>query len=361
MIYPLLEKYAAEGRWLGITPQLTASYRVVCPWSAPQFIKARMEEFVSKGVQCLDGYATPSNRFYEFNVAAAAEWSWNVHGRSPREFAAAWATHEGLADPDKAADWATILGPVGWDVYGWRIPFFWVTKGVARMFKKGKQPRLGSSVFTYFPSLKHFDEDLAACDRAMSLARSLGSPEMIEETRVIRGLVAMLKEIYLIAEVTAVGEKASVKQRTEAAEALARLDLASQEVHAGLLSWANAVAPRYVPPRGFAVRFADTVDCLDRVVSETSDALVALGIPDPAGATAFVESASGPPRISRMARERKRPGRSAACCPDRAVMRSTFTTRGDGMPSESSESAWYPLRGQTQKAKHNLPATTTKG
>ncbi len=281
MIYPLLEKYAAAGGWLGINPQLTASYRVVCPWSAPQFIKARMTEYVSKGVQCLDGYATPSNRFYEFNVAAAAEWSWNVHGRSEREFAAAWATHQGSADPEKAADWAMILGPVGWDVYGWRVPYFWATRGVAYWLREGKRPRLGSSVFTYFPTLKHFDDDLVACDRAMTLARSLGSPEMIEETRVIRGLVKMLKEVYLIAEVTAVGEKASAEERAQAAEALAQLDLAGQDVRAGLLSWANAVAPRLMPPRGYAVRFADTVDCLDRVVSEASDALVALDVPDP--------------------------------------------------------------------------------
>ena len=32
MIYPLLEKYAAAGHWLGCYPQLTPSWRIVCPW-----------------------------------------------------------------------------------------------------------------------------------------------------------------------------------------------------------------------------------------------------------------------------------------------------------------------------------------
>ena len=35
-------------------------------------------------------------------------------------------------------------------------------------------------------------------------------------------------------------------------------------------------------PEGFSVRFADTVDCLDKVTTEASDVLAALGIPDPA-------------------------------------------------------------------------------
>ena len=62
MIYPLLEKYAAQGRWLGCYPQLTPSYLVICPWSGPQFIKARMSEFVSKRLQCLCGYVIPATR-----------------------------------------------------------------------------------------------------------------------------------------------------------------------------------------------------------------------------------------------------------------------------------------------------------
>ncbi len=283
MIYPLLAKFAAEGGALGCVPQLTASYRVVCPWTAPQFIKARMTEFVDRRLRRFLGYATPSDRFYEFNVAAAAEWSWNAYGRSEREFAAAWAAHQGLADPEKFADWTVTLGPVGWDVYGGRVPYFWVTRGVWRMFEQGKPPRLGSGVFTYFPTLKYFDADLAACDRAMSLAKELSPAPaaMIEETRVIRGLVEMLKGLYLIADVTTAGDKADDNQRKQAANALLLMDRASREVHSGLVAWGNAVAPKMMPPEGFSVRFADTLDCLDKVMIEASDAVVALGIPDP--------------------------------------------------------------------------------
>ena len=277
MIYPLLEKYAAQGRWLGCYPQLTASWRVVAPWSGPQFIKARMSEFVDKRLQCLCGYATPSNRFYEFNVTAAAEWSWNAHGRSERDFALAWATRQGLADPEKAADWAVILGPVGWDVYGGRPLLDWIYHGVTEILQAGKPPQLGAGHFVYFPSKEHFDADLTACDRAVSLATGLRSPAMIEETHVIRGLVGTLKGLYLMAEATAAGKKMTAADRQRAADALKLLDRANQEARGGLLAWGSVVSPQFLP-----CRFVDTVDCLDRVMTEASDAAASLGLSDPA-------------------------------------------------------------------------------
>jgi len=276
MIYPLLEKYAAEGRWLGCYPQLTASWRIVTPWSAPQFIKARMAEFAGKRLQCLCGYATPSNRFYDFNVTAAAEWSWNAHGRSERDFALAWAIRQGLADPEKAADWAVTLGPVGWDVYGAHPLLDWIYHGVDDLPKAGARPHLGAGHFLYFPTMKHFDADLAACDRAMSLANAIQSPAITEETHVIRGLVGMLKGLYLMADAVAAGKKMTATERRQAADALKLLDLANQEAREGLLAWGSAVAPQRL-----TCRFVDAVDCLDQVMTEASDAAIRLGIPDP--------------------------------------------------------------------------------
>ncbi len=277
MIYPLLEKYAAEGRWLGCYPQLTASWRVVAPWSAPQFIKARMSEFVGKRLQCLCGYATPSNRFFEFNVTAAAEWSWNACGRSERDFALAWATRQGLADPETAADWAVTLGPVGWDVYGGHPLLGWIYGGAADILKPAARPQLGAGRFVYFPTPQHFDADLATCDRAMSMAKGLQSPAAVEETHVIHGLVGMLKGLYLVADATAAGKKMTAGDRRRAADALNLLDRAGQEARDGLLAWGNIVSPQFLP-----CRFDDTVDCLDRVMTEASDTATGLGVPDPA-------------------------------------------------------------------------------
>jgi len=132
MIYPLLENFAAKGGWLGVVPQLTASYAVIAPWTGPQFIKYRMTEFVDKKVRTLSAYATPHNRLYDFNVTAAAEWSWNAHGRSEHQFATAYATRHRIKDPDAFADWAIMLGPVSWDVYGSKMSYHYFRGETAR-------------------------------------------------------------------------------------------------------------------------------------------------------------------------------------------------------------------------------------
>ena len=111
MIYPLLENYAAQGRWLGVYPQFTASYGTVCPWSGPQFIKHLIGEFVDKGLDCVCGYTVPNNQLHAFNVTAAAEWSWNQSGRSEREFAIAWATQRRIQNPEAVGDWGRAARP----------------------------------------------------------------------------------------------------------------------------------------------------------------------------------------------------------------------------------------------------------
>lgn len=276
MIYPLLEQYAAAGHWLGCYPQLTASWRIVCPWSGPQFIKYRMTEFVQKKLQCLCGYATPHNRLYDFNIQAAAEWSWNAHGRSEREFAAAWATRRGLQDPDKAAEWAVRLGPVGWDVYGSGVPYPYFFGHAAEVVRKGAPPALGQGMFRYFPDEAHFDRDLAVCEQAMGLAQAVGDEELIAETQVIRGYVQMLRMIYRIA-----GESGSDKMRRRSArqalqEKMCALSQAGYETVQGLQAWEKAAKAG-----AGGSRFQDTVDVTVKTVEDIGKALAPLGLKDP--------------------------------------------------------------------------------
>ncbi|MBM4034004.1 MAG: hypothetical protein FJ291_19810 [Planctomycetes bacterium] len=275
MIYPLLADFARKGRWLGCYPQLTASWRIVCPWSGPQFIKARMTEFVDKGLSCLCGYATPDNRFYEFNIAAAAEWSWNAHGRSEREFALAWATRKRLADPEKAADWAVTLGPVGWDIYGAGVPYPQFFGRVAALVRDRKPPKLGEGMFRYFPTVEHIAGDLAACDRAMELAKQLNDPALTTETQVIRGYVAMVKAINAVASAVAGKQKLEPAETQTLQAAFDDLDRACGAVTDGLKAWRAAVAPDNTAPR-----FADTVNVTNDTVSAIAQSLAPFGMPD---------------------------------------------------------------------------------
>ncbi len=282
MIYPLLEDYAARGRWLGCYPQLMSSWRLVCPWSGPQFIKALMSEFVDKRLRCLCAYTAPSNHFYAFNVTAAAEWSWNAHGRSEREFSLAWATRQRLSDPEKAADWAVTLGPVGWDVYGGVVPMIWIYGNAGAAIQPGKRPALGKGIFTYFPTPVHFDEDLAACDRAMHLAQQVQAPTLVEETRTIRGLVEMLKGVYVIADAAAAGKQMPPEQRQRAAAGLALAERGSRAAHDGLLAWGAAIAAECGSQTlNLHRNFRDAVDCVERAMTDVSDAAAGLDIPGP--------------------------------------------------------------------------------
>ena len=283
MIYPLLEEYTAKGGWLGCYPQLTASWRIVCPWSGPQFIKYRMQEFVQKKLKCLCGYATPDNRLYEFNVLAAAEWSWNSGGRDEREFAAAWATRRGIQDPDAAAEWAVTVGPVGWDVYGARIPFSQFFGRATAMVAGRRQPKLGDGMFRYFPSVGRMDEDLTACKKAMAIAESLDEPLLIAETQVIQGYVRMVKAIYAIAEQVSKQKSPSYDQRVAIQRSLGSLSVSGMETVEALEIWEGLCGPGSDVRIGGS-RLLDTVDATEKTVAGIARSLEKLGIRNPVGA-----------------------------------------------------------------------------
>lgn len=279
MIYPLLEDYAAKGRWLGCYPQLTASWRIVCPWSGPQFIKYRMTEFVDKGLKCLCGYATPDNRLYDFNVTAAAEWSWNAHGRTEKEFAEAWAIRRRIKHPEQVAQWAVMLGPVGWDVYGSGVPYPHFFGHAAKLVKDKTRPVLGEGCFRYFPSAEHIEEDITTCEKAFSTARQIGDPKLIAESEVIGGYVKMLREIYTIADLVSREEKPSDDVRRKLQEAMSMLVKAEMQTTSALEAWERACSDNNIGTS----RFTDTVDVTHKTAADIGRVLARLGIRDPAG------------------------------------------------------------------------------
>jgi hypothetical protein len=65
------------------TRTILLAYGKVAPWSAPEFIKFRMKEYVDKKRKSVCAYVLPNNVLYDFNVTAAAERSWNVGGAPP--------------------------------------------------------------------------------------------------------------------------------------------------------------------------------------------------------------------------------------------------------------------------------------
>lgn len=276
MIYPLLADFAGSGRWLGVYPQVNASWRIVCPWSSPQFMKVRMTEFVDKKLSNLCAYAPPHNRMYDFNLTAAAEWGWNAHGRDEREFAAAWATQRGLKDPERAADWAMLLGPVGWDVYGSGVPYPHFFGSATNMIKQRSVPVLGQGLFRYFPTREHLQQDAALAARAAALAAELGDPGIIAETRVIAGYVAMLVQLHDIAAIVSRKTSPSEAERAALSEKLLALSQAECDVNEGLRAWEKAALGS---PAG--QRLSDTCEVNDQTLAGVSEALRPFGVRNP--------------------------------------------------------------------------------
>jgi len=275
MIYPLLADYAVKGGWLGCYPQLTPSWRIVSPWSCPQFIKFRMTEFVDKKVTSLAGYVVYDNRNYDFNVTAAAEWSWNAHGRDEREFALAWATRQGLA-PDETADWAVMLGRVSWELYGARLveSYFFKDRIGAMVAARAKLP-FGKGLFKYIADEQQLRNNLETCRQALNIAEGIGSPAMVAETKVILTYYQMLTEISGICVLLADHAQIAAAEQMQLQQHMNRLVIAGTLNSEALFDWERAVQ---VGSGG--TRMRDGVQATDNILRSVAKALKPFGIRD---------------------------------------------------------------------------------
>ena len=278
MIYFDLREYAAQGHMVGVCPQLTVSWAVVIPWSSPQFVRARMNEFVDKGVDILSAYATPDLRLYDFNIAAAAEWSWNAHGRDEREFASAWATRKGLKDPEKVAEWAVVHGDTGWDVYGSEVPFNFIPGfgTTTRMIENRIRPVLGEDMFRYFPTLESFDRTIADCERALSIADKLGRPEIVEETRIVHGYAGMIKEMYHILAALAVRQTPDESGRRDLERRIGAFTGACLDTNESIRRWEALFGEE-----AGGGRLVGTLALSEDIAVRLSDELSSLGVENP--------------------------------------------------------------------------------
>ena len=197
---------AAAGKYIGVCPSLGAAVGAVEPFTGAHFVRYRMNEFVDKGVSGLIGYPKQRVFYYEFNVEAAAEWSWNAAGRSAHEFALSWAVRRGLADPELFAQWSDTLGPVAWDVYGSAWPVDEARgslRTVARQLVDGDLPELGYVLWDVYPkpwgqikTVQQLNKDVADAAQAVAIANQMGIAQFQQESLVIQGYINSLKALY---------------------------------------------------------------------------------------------------------------------------------------------------------------------
>jgi len=277
MIYPLLEAYAASGRWLGVYPQVTNAWRTVTPWTAPQFIRYRMNEFVTKGLHNVIMYAVPKPQWHQYNITAGAEWTWNSRGRDEAEFSRAWATSRGMADPDLFAKWATLVGPIGWDLAGSRLAMRLIYYFEVGAPREGFQPaRYGEMFLEEIYSEEHLNALIGQADNALALALELEDELAVSETRIHQAFLILGRALQVLSEAPESPEGLSSGQLERCRVAFDDIDAAAQALEVEHFRWAELVDPRERPSR-----LMDTVAVGYRSVARAADVMDQLGIRDP--------------------------------------------------------------------------------
>jgi len=287
MIYPLLDNFTKKGGWLGVYPQLTNSWRSVFPFSGAHFIKARMSEFVNKGLSSLSGYATPSNCYYDFNIAATAEWSWNSNGRTEKEFAKAYATRIGIKNPDLYSQWVDEIGPIGWSIAGSRIVESFIFAAGGQVFIDGfiedgklfteENLTFGKGILSEFRYSEVLDENIAKAKMVLDLAREIDEPVVVLESQSVHGVLQFVKFIKEYYDVF--NQPESFKRNSQLKSILQNVDETAKQLTISLHDWALITNP--VDRENLHYRVRDSIDFASTIAEMLRSWVVDLQMDDP--------------------------------------------------------------------------------
>lgn len=208
---PMMPKYLAEaaknGRWVATCPNVAAIVGYVQPFESAQFVRYRATELVNGHASGILGYATPRVEVVRYNTEALAEYTWNLKGRSTREFAYSWAVRNGIKDPEKFADFRELIGPVHWRYNGGDWPMRATHKRLVppleQMLIQGKLPPFGHYIdgfvkcpFGAWSGPDQLRRDVRASAEAVKMAEEMGVEEFILESRIAQGYINALDALY---------------------------------------------------------------------------------------------------------------------------------------------------------------------
>jgi len=254
----LFDHYAGEGRWIASYDVPLGAYGRVdtpefkVPCSSPHRIHDFLQDLVQRQYHGAYGMMAWANSMqsggngretYGFNINALAEWSWNIGGRSPREFAVAWATREGYANPDAVGEWAEIMGPVEYDIYDSEYPVCYSWGQFSDMVAKRERPYLGDGLFRYYRTPESFDEKIAVCDEARQVAASFDDPYLANETEIARTYIMLARQIYLIAEQVATDDLRTLDSQGKLRENVDKLRETGKANVEAIRKWRTALGP----------------------------------------------------------------------------------------------------------------------
>jgi hypothetical protein len=270
MANPLLDSGAAEGRWVAsYDVPIGAFGRVDTPeFKLPARSAHRVRDYVSqlirrryRGAYGMLAWTSLARQINGFNVEALAEWSWNGDGRDEEAFATAWATRHGFADPERVGRWATLMGPIEFDVYDSDFPMCYSWGQAIEIVDRRQRPRLGEGMFRYYLDEPDFDRKKSVCVEALALVADEEHLDLANETQVVSSYVNLAHAIYRIAVLVATADPGPIQaQLLEGVEAL---ELAGTENVAAIRAWRSGLGPE-----PWHYRVHDALNATDNTVAE---------------------------------------------------------------------------------------------
>ena len=269
---PLLDRCAAEGRWIAsYDVPIGAFGRVDTPeFKVPERsahrIRDHVEQLIARrysGAYGMLAWQTLARETCGFNIAALAEWSWHGGGRDEEAFATAWATRTGFSAPERVGRWAALIGPVEFDVYDSDFPFCYSWGQAISMVDRRERPVLGEGMFRYYLDTADFERKKAICTEARALVWDEECGDLARETDVVHSYVGLAESIYCVAETVAAADLSEASFQTQLSEAVKALEQTGADNAAAIRTWRDGLGPE-----PWHYRVDDAIEATERTVAE---------------------------------------------------------------------------------------------
>ena len=252
MANPLLDQYAAEGRWIASYDVPIGAYGAVDTpeFKVPERSAHRIKDYALQlirrnysGAYGMLAWATLAREINGFNIEALAEWSWNGNGRNELEFATAWATRHGFAAPETVGRWAALMGPIEFDVYDSGFPMCYSWGRAIEMVAERRRPALGEGMFRYYADEAAFEAKKSVCAEALALLTASDCADLISETRVVATYIDLAHAIYGVAEKLATADLNTLAAQSELVELVKTLSKAGTGNAEAIADWRHGLGP----------------------------------------------------------------------------------------------------------------------
>jgi len=188
----VLSEHASRKEWIGAYPLFSGSSDIVFPSHLASLIHYRMGEFNQKSVRKVAGYTGLSSvGLYEFNMAAAAEWSWNKAGRSVKEFAFAYAKKHQFMHPEEFAEWVSKIELVEQKLRSIYSFDKWFPKSEVKSIEKNTI-LFGHGPLMNYGNYSQLLDDWHAIGECEALASKIDRKDIVFETAIVKGYLRLL-------------------------------------------------------------------------------------------------------------------------------------------------------------------------